>query len=252
MTFGFQQVVRLPTNFRVTGIPCDVWEFPDPVGQVLVTGLCNPGVLEAAPEVRVSEVRKSEELGFYGSGYSAEGEARAAGEQLAAWLRVTSALHDLGFDLGDGAMLTKLSPHRKADEEKHLGANNFLVDDVHGLITFEDRGRTRRLMLRLHANDLTVLVLLTTDQVRLVLVRGPLLVVNWINSGGSPHHAVARSIWETSRYPMKASICFDPLRGFGSEGTADDSVDRPGQRCQPNLQQFRACHWVKSRQSVNP
>ena len=96
-------------------------------------------------------------------------DATIAGKRLVAWLRVSSALRDLGFDVGDGAPQSFFSSERTALFEPQLGSEDFLVDDVHGLIAFEERGRARRMKLRLHVVDANVLVLSSAEQVRVAL-----------------------------------------------------------------------------------
>jgi hypothetical protein len=155
VTFGFQILVIQPANRRISGAPTLNWTMPQPVGDVRIAG------------TRGSEdLKESCELTVFGTGYSSEEDARFSGIQMSSWLRVTSALSVLGFDLGDQRQLSWLAQEVVERFEADPGnAGCFLTLDVHGLITFEERGRPLRPAVRISQAASSIMVVQSSDQV---------------------------------------------------------------------------------------
>jgi len=136
VTWGFQLVVLLPANRRLSGETRQTWSLPEPVGDV---------ALSAAGET----LQDAGDLTFRGRGYATEGAARSAGELFRDWLRVASALFVLGFDVGRDLPLSGLGDAAKAKLEAELRRDGkFLVDDVHGLLVYEEQGEPVRCSMR--------------------------------------------------------------------------------------------------------
>lgn len=155
MTFGFQILVVQPSNRRISGPQTLNWTMPQPVGEVRIAG------------TRGSEdLKESCELTIFGTGYGSEEEARSSGIQMSSWLRVTSALSVLGFDLGDQRQLSWLAQEAVGCfEAEPENAGCFLTPDVHGLVTFEERGRPLRFAMRVSQPASSIMVIQSSDQV---------------------------------------------------------------------------------------
>jgi hypothetical protein len=133
VTWGFQLVVLLPANRRLNGETRQTWSLAEPVGDVS---------LSAAGEA----LQDAGEITFRGSGYATEGAAQSAGECFRDWVRVASALSGLGFDVGrDSRRLSWLGAEVEANLRRE---GQLLVDDVHGLVVFEEHGEPFRLTAR--------------------------------------------------------------------------------------------------------
>ena len=165
MTFGFQQVIALPLNNRLVGAQNQTWTLPLPVGAVRVCGLCSQDAINSDDlAARALELNQNDELTFFGSGFAAEGDAKHAGERLGGWLRITSALESLGFDLGDQTARSGFTPEGlKAFFS--LGENEFFTSDVHGLITYDEHGSAKRPRMRMHTAIPLVVVSLPSEKV---------------------------------------------------------------------------------------
>jgi len=138
MTYGFQILALLPGNRRVSGEAPITWTLPQPVGTVQIVASGGAANLD-----------DSSELTIYGSGFESENVAKISGETLISWLRVTSALGVLGFDIGGERQLSWFAPEVEAAwEAAPENEGRFLTPDFHGLITFEERGRPTRMSLR--------------------------------------------------------------------------------------------------------
>jgi Apea-like HEPN len=138
MSWGFQVLVQLPDTRRLSGEPQQTWSLPAPVGDVRLVA--------TSPAADLTE---SSELAFYGSGYPSGAEAGASGELFQNWLRVASALNNLGFDLGDGKLLSWLSDAMKESLIQDPANEGLLVtDDIHGLYIFEETGKPSRFGMR--------------------------------------------------------------------------------------------------------
>lgn len=135
-TWGFQLVVLLPENRRLSGETRQTWSLPEPVGDVKFS---------AAGET----LQDARELTFRGSGYATEEAAQLAGELFRDRLRVASALFGPGFDVGGDLPQSGLGDDVKAAFEAKLRQDGkFLVPDIHGLVVYEEQGEPVRFSLR--------------------------------------------------------------------------------------------------------
>jgi hypothetical protein len=138
MSYGFQILILLPNNRRMTGeAPC-VWTLPPPVGEIRIVSFGNAPTFDESTEITI-----------YGSSYKTATDAQQSGETLSSWLRVTSAIRTLGFDLGNGRQLSFLSE----EGAKMFGVNltdsgQFLVPDIQGLTVFQELGKPARFSMR--------------------------------------------------------------------------------------------------------
>lgn len=135
MAFGFQLVVVQSTMYRVVGEKGQVWDLPAPVGAVTV---------QSAADTLADD----SEVTFRGLGFESEATAREAGETFRVWLQVASAKGAFGFDFGRDKRLSWDDPVVRGQFE-HDGM--YVIDDVHGLLVFEERG-DRPLRLATRAN----------------------------------------------------------------------------------------------------
>jgi hypothetical protein len=120
----------------LSGIPGEVWALPEPVGSVNVT-------------TGGASVEKASELLFRAGGYLSRGEAWAAGEILRNWLRLANVMAGFGFDCGEDIAMSMLGAEARITAETTLSAQGkCLVDDVHGLTTYEEKGSPTRFSLR--------------------------------------------------------------------------------------------------------
>lgn len=141
MTWGFQLVVRPPSAKQIAGDADQTWALPIPVGNVDLT--IQPPRPPGGPM----------ELVFRGGGFPSEEEAERAGRAFRDWLRLADALEAFGFDLGKDTPVSMVGTAVRPDLEARLATEGgFLVDDVHGLITYEERGdRPLRFAMRARA-----------------------------------------------------------------------------------------------------
>jgi len=133
MAFGFQFVVVQSTMYRLVGEKRQEWDLPSPVGTITVHSAS-------------TTLANDSEVNFRGSGFESEAAARQAGEMFRTWLQIASALGVFGFDFGRDEPRSWLSSEARQQYE-HDGM--YVVDDVHGLLVFEERGnRPLRVALR--------------------------------------------------------------------------------------------------------
>jgi hypothetical protein len=136
MTWGFQLVITVPAERRLSGDARQRWSLPDPVGDVDLT-------------VAGQTLEGASELTFRAGGFESQAEAERAGTVFRGWLRVASALEGVGIDCGTDVRKSWLGAAQQDQLAHHLSMGSaMLVDDVHGLVTYEEAGRPLRPAMR--------------------------------------------------------------------------------------------------------
>ena len=142
MMWGFQIVLWMTSKNRLAGPPEEVWSLGPPVGDVEFKILRQRG--EGGPF----------ELQFRGGGYSSANSAEEAGQVFRSCLRFVSALDGYGFDLGRDNPISAFGADYRSQVDARLSElGRYLVDDVHGLVVYEERtGQPARFGLHAEAN----------------------------------------------------------------------------------------------------
>lgn len=141
MTWGFQLVARLPPENGISGPSPQVWGLPAPVGEVTLTIVAiNPASGGGS------------DLQFRAGQFASEGDAQNAGQSLRDCLRVVTALDGSGLDVGRDRQVSAIGAGvRPQFDERAKREGHFLVEDVHGLVVYEEEPGLEPLRVSLRA-----------------------------------------------------------------------------------------------------